>query len=150
MTERRQTPDFRYGTNIKREVVGRLLVAELAIATSFLALFSAQTSANQMLFFGGQWSYVGAVLIGLLGILLFCDAVINDLMTPRFLFQWVKGHRQGLWMALGLLFVLFGYLVWTTPSLSAALGVYMFCFAGGAFLLAFVDAATEKTESQCP
>lgn len=132
----------------RREIVARLLVSLLAVATSLLALLAPSTFTYQMLIEGGNLAIGGVFVVGALGALLFADTLINDMLPPRFHFTWGRVRRQDMWMALGLLFMVFAFLD-LTAKLSISLGTYLVIFASGAFLLAFVDAASEKMDKRC-
>lgn len=132
----------------KKEIVARLLLAMLAIVTSSFSLTAPNTFVYKMVDAGGPPAVVSIIGMGVLGCLLLADAIVNEILPQAYSFPWARSYRQPMWMALGLLQELFAYLVFTN-SLSVSLGAYLVIYGLGGFMLAFVDAATEKMRRQC-
>ena len=131
----------------RKEIVAQLMLSVIGFATSTLALTATATFTHRMIVEGGVIAYGCAVAMGGLGLLLLCDTFVNDILPRKYHLLWIRHRRQHMWMALGLLFVLFAYLVFTA-HLSVSLGTYLVVYALGSFMVAFVDAATEKMEDQ--
>lgn len=132
----------------RREVVARLLVSTLTIATALLAIAAPGTYTHLMVQIGGVVAQVFAGVLGAVGVTLFVDTFANEIWPSRRRMPRLTSVRQYLWLATGLMHMLFSFLV-LTSALSLSLGVFLVIFALGCFALAFVDAAQEKTDTQC-
>jgi hypothetical protein len=132
----------------RREVVARVVLSCVSIATAFLATCIPATFTYAMVAAGGPLAPWGVVLIGAIGAVLLIDTIANEMAPRKRLIPPLTGFRQLLWMTLGLLHMLFAFIVFTA-NLSTSLGTYLVIFAWGCFLLAFVDAAQQKTDEQC-
>lgn len=135
--DRRQAP-------IRREVVGRIVLSLLSVVTAALALHVNATYTHMMIRIGGNLSGAAVLLLGTLGGILLVDTLSNEFLAVR-LFPALTCVRRYLWMGAGLLHSIFAYLVFTA-GLSVSLGSYLAIYAWGCFLIAFVDAAQEKTD----
>lgn len=129
----------------RKEVVARVVLSILGLATSALSLSAKATFTHAMLVAGGWPARASIIVMGVLGVVLLTETMLNDVLPSQFSFDWGRHHRQFMWMALGLIFELFAYQVFTA-SLSTSLGTYLVIYGFGSFLLAFIDAASEKMD----
>ena len=127
----------------RNEVIARVLLSLLGAATSALALSAKATFTHAMLLKGGLAAQASIVLMGVIGVVLLTETVLNDILPERYSFDWGRRRRQFLWMSLGLIFILFAFQVFTA-GLSVSLGTYLVIYGLGSIALAFVDAAGQK------
>lgn len=132
----------------RKEIVARLLLSALAMVTASFSVTAPNTFVYKMVVAGGLPALLSVIAMGVTGCLLMADTIINEMLPQRYSFPWARSYRQGMWMALGCVQMLFAYLVFTN-SLSVSLGAYLILYGLGSFTLAFVDAAAEKMHRQC-
>jgi hypothetical protein len=139
--DRRQHPT-------RREVVGRLSLSLASLVIAGTSFTARATYVHMMVYLGGELALAFVMLLGALGTTLLIDTLANELLPHRRRLHALTSMRQYLWMANGLLHNLFAFLV-LTSDLSVSLGGLLIVFGWCSFLLAFVDAAQEKTDQRC-
>ena len=132
----------------RREVVARLILSGLALAVAILANTAPGTFTYLMVELGGYGARAGVAALGFMGARLLIHTVANEIWPRRRHLPWLLSMRQWMWLACGLMENLFAYLTLAT-DLSLSLGVFLAIWGWGCFLLAFVDAAQEKTDRRC-
>ena len=113
-----------------------------------LSVYAPATFTYLMVELGGEAARAAITVLGFLGVVLLLDTVVNEVWPQRRRVPQLLAVRQWLWLVCGLLDNLFAYLTLAT-NLSTSLGVFLAIWGWGCFLLAFVDAAQEKTDQRC-
>lgn len=124
---------------MRNQFIARYLLSIVACTTALRSLFDPYSMSWYIVVGGGIWAQGLFMAMGVLGVLLLLDVLINESLPERYRFNCAAKHRWMLWAVLGCLYAAFSYVLIREGSDRAWAAWMYFIFASGSMAVGFWD-----------